>query len=50
VIDVADGAHVHVRFGTIEFLFSHVVLSCPRVASSCPLSKSRIHLSLGLRP
>jgi hypothetical protein len=23
VVDVADGAHVYMRFGTIEFLFSH---------------------------
>src|SRR3954468_14418190 len=30
VVDVADGADVDVRFGTIEFLFSHVVLR-PRV-------------------
>src|SRR5215218_1944968 len=24
VVDVPDGANVHMRFGTIEFLFSHV--------------------------
>ena len=30
VVDVPDGAHVDVRFGTIEFLFCHVVVR-PRV-------------------
>jgi hypothetical protein len=31
MVDVADRAHVDVRFGTIEFLFCHVRLFCPRV-------------------
>mgnify|MGYP003693664675 CR=1 FL=1 len=35
VVDVTDGAHVDVRFRTIEFLFCHVVLSCLVVEAPC---------------
>ena len=43
VVDVADGADVHVRFAAIEFLFSHV--SDPRVRAYpyvAPASACRI--------
>ena len=39
VVDVADGANVDVRFGTIEFLFCHVVVpssDCVSTASCLP--------------
>ena len=34
VVDVPDGANVDVRFGSIEFLFCHVVYPVPRLRSS----------------
>ena len=48
VVDVADGANVDVRFGSIEFLFCHVA-SLPRVyVCPCPLPAS-YNLSVALR-
>ena len=43
VVDVADGADVDVRFGAIEFLFSHVAASScsTSLSSASPRSRSR---------
>ena len=40
VVDVADGADVDVRFGTIEFLFCHVVVRASRLRCRCPFIDS----------
>ena len=41
VVDVADGANVDVRFGSVEFLFSHVVCPPSRCVSALPVTRRR---------